>query len=117
MTRTTRLATVLPWIALLLCACQSAGPANFSGTYSGTGAPSSAIGGACAGQIPVNGMVVNGTDVVFGAFHGTLNGFGGVQMQDGANIVQGYFHPGRFDGTWFQPYPACTYALTLQLTP
>jgi hypothetical protein len=86
---------------------------GFDGTYGGTGVASRDIGSKCANTMPVTGMVVSGSDVSFGGFHGTLTWDGGVQMQYGRDFLNGYFSPAGFDGSLYQPFPGCTYHLVL----
>lgn len=93
----------------------SAAPAaarpGHDGTYSGSGQLAHAAGTGCAGRIEAPALRVSGGQVGFGAFAGTLQPDGGVQLAAGREVLLGHFEGPHFAGRWIGP--SCTYLLAL----
>jgi hypothetical protein len=86
-----------------------------SGAYEGIGQNLTNPGGRCATRMRVTNFNVSGSQVSFGAFRGTVQRDGGLRMQAGHFYIIGEFRGGHFQGRLWQPQPACTYALSLDL--
>jgi hypothetical protein len=89
-------------------------PMPVNGPYAGYGYNIVDPGGMCAGKIRIYNFFVNGSQVTFGAFRGSIASDGRVQMQAGAAYVNGEFVGRHFEGRFWQPGPACTYTMSLE---
>ena len=89
-------------------------PAPRTGLYAGVGRILSNPGGLCGDPIRVTNFRVNGNNVSFGAFQGTIQPSGALTMQLGPRYVYGQFIDTHFEGRFVQPQPSCTYALSLE---
>jgi hypothetical protein len=88
-------------------------PAPRNGPYAGVGRVLTNPGGNCGDPIRVFNFAVDGNRVSFGSFRGTIQPDGSLQMQAGPRYVYGQFTGAHFEGHFWQPQPACTYALSL----
>jgi hypothetical protein len=104
--------------------------ADRSGTYAGMAQPMNTAGGTCTRPLQVNGFRVSGNSVRFGAFRGTIDSAGGLQMANGGQWIVGQFEGATFNGQFtFPPQnqrrgrtsgpssgPGCSFALNLDRT-
>jgi hypothetical protein len=74
------------------------------------------FGQLCADPLHVGNFNVEGSKVSFGAYSGTVAPNGSLQMQVGQTWVYGQFIGSHFEGRFWQPYPGCTYTLSLEPT-
>ncbi len=84
-----------------------------NGAYAGRGRNTADPGGMCASNIRITNFVVNGDQVSFGAFRGSIQDNGTLDMQAGDAYVYGQFTGAHFDGRFWTPPPSCTYAISL----
>ncbi len=84
-----------------------------SGTYAGFASATANPGGLCSDRLRINRFFVNGNRVVFGAFRGTIQPDGKLQMQVGPSYIFGHFQGDRFDGQFYRAGPTCPYQITL----
>jgi len=89
-------------------------PAPRSGPYAGYGYDIVDPGGMCAGKIRITNLIVNGKQVTFGAYFGTIQPDGHLVMRAGGTYVVGDFVGAHFEGRYWQPGPACTYTMSLE---
>ena len=89
-------------------------PTPRSGPYAGYGYNILDPGGMCAGKIRIYNFIVNGNQVSFGAYHGTIEPDGHLRMQGGGTYIYGQFVGAHFEGRYWQPGPACTYTMSLE---
>jgi hypothetical protein len=94
-------------------AAASVTPAPRSGPYAGTGTVVRNQGARCPDQIRVTNFTVRGNRVSFGAYRGTIQPDGALDMQAGPTYVYGQFVGSHFDGRFWRPPPGCTYDLSL----
>ena len=57
--------------------------------------------------------MVNGNQVTFGSFRGTIRPDGSLRMEAGPSYVYGRFIGSRFSGRFWRPQPSCTFSITL----
>jgi hypothetical protein len=74
------------------------GPTDRSGTYAGTATPLNTAGGLCISSRKISGFRVRGTSVRFGAYRGTIDANGGVQLVAGHEWIIGQFEGPVFYG-------------------
>ena len=89
-------------------------PAPRSGKYAGYGYNIVDPGGMCAGKIRIYNFIVNGNQVTFGAYRGTIQPDGHLEMRGGPTRIYGQFVGSHFEGHYWQPGPACTYTMSLE---
>jgi len=89
-------------------------PAPRSGPYAGFGYNIVDPGGRCAGKIRIYNFHVNGNQVTFGAYRGTIQPDGHLRMQGGDTYIYGQFVGAHFEGRFWEPGPACTYTMSLE---
>lgn len=89
-------------------------PTPHNGRYAGFGYNIVDPGGRCAGKIRIYNFVVNGDQVTFGAYRGTIQPDGHLHMQGGDTYIFGQFVGTHFEGRYWQPGPACTYTMSLE---
>ena len=89
-------------------------PAPRDGAYAGFGYNIVDPGGMCAGKIRIYNFHVNGNQVTFGAYRGTIQPDGHLRMQAGGTYIYGQFVGSHFEGRYWQPGPACTYTMSLE---
>jgi hypothetical protein len=93
---------------------EAAGGLPPSGAWAGIGHATSDPMGGCDDTIRVTGFNVNGNQVNFGPFSGTIQPNGGLRMQQGPRYVIGKFKGPRFEGQFWRAGLACNYAVVLQ---
>lgn len=71
-------------------------------------------GGRCTSRVPLTGWQVNGNQVTFGAFNGTIGSDGSLTMQSGPSYISGRFTGSHFQGRFYRPGPFCNYAMSLE---
>ena len=89
-------------------------PTPRSGHYAGYGYDIVGPGGMCAGKIRIYNFIVNGNQITFGAYSGTIRSNGHLEIQGGDTYIVGDFVGAHFEGRYWQPVPACTYTLSLE---
>jgi hypothetical protein len=100
-------------------------PAPQTGVYAGIARNIDDPGGMCADPVRVKRFFVNGNQVSFGAFHGTIQPGGRLKMQAGDAYVYGQFIGSHFEGRFWQERmgggsvaysepQACGYSLSLE---
>ena len=88
-------------------------PAPRNGPYAGVMRATFNPLGRCANPLRLSGFVVDGNEVRFGLYHGTIEPDGRLKMQFRDTWVYGQFIGAHFEGGYWAPYPACTYAISL----
>jgi hypothetical protein len=92
----------------------AASPFPRQGRYAGTAVLIKNPGGHCRRTLPIRNWVVSGDRVSYRGFRGHVRPDGSVVMQAGPGYIKGRFAEARFEGRFWQPGRACTYALTLE---
>jgi hypothetical protein len=85
-----------------------------SGRFAGTGRSLNNPGARCGATIRVSEWFVNGNQVRFGGFRGTISPDGELAMQLRATRIIGRFVNSEFQGQTWSPPPGCNYELTLR---
>ncbi len=85
-----------------------------SGRYRVTATPLNSKGGRCGNTLDRNPWTVDGMNVRFGAFRGTIQPNGALRMQANKDFIQGRFFGAHFTGRFWRPSPLCSYALSVE---
>jgi hypothetical protein len=86
-----------------------------SGEYAGTGTARNDPLGECRSPIRITNWVVSGSSVRFGAFTGTIQPDGSLDMQVRSTYISGRFAGSFFQGTVWQRIGAgCHYSISVQ---
>jgi hypothetical protein len=85
-----------------------------SGAYAGIARNILDPSGLCADPLHIHGFMVNGNQVTFAQWSGTIQPSGGLTMQWRDAWIYGQFLGSHFEGRFWQPQPACTYAVSLE---
>ena len=102
-----------PPISAAAAARESAGGYPVSGQYRGEGVALNDPGGFCSSRMQVTNWIVNGNQVSFGSFNGTIQPGGGLAMQVGQAYLRGQFTGSHFVGQFVAPQPSCAYQITV----
>ena len=95
----------------------AAGPVTpRQGSYRGAASVRSNPGGQCR-AMTISNWTVRGDQVRFGAFRGTIQPDGSLNMQAGQSYIRGRFSARGFTGTFWRPGPHCTFTLALRAYP
>jgi hypothetical protein len=83
------------------------------GEYAGSGTTLTNPGQRCKNTIKITRWMVQGDEVSYLGFRGTVAPDGGLKMQYRDAYIIGSYRDSHFEGRFWRPQPACTYAMSV----